>query len=239
MTHILITSGGTTVTIDPVRKISNSSSGRFGSSLATAALKAGLDVTYLTSRLSQSPYTETIDFNQSPDWITHENRLTQLNLFAEQTRKRYHEYRYQDFSDYAEQLKKLVTQQQPQIILLAAAVSDYLVDNYSAAKIRSSDSLTIQLKLAPKLIHHIREWSPKSFIVGCKLLVNASDAELMAAAKESIAQHDLDLCIANDLASIQRGAHEVILVARDGNSLPVKHDLGATVIAECLKRSGQ
>lgn len=236
MTHILITSGGTSVPIDPVRDITNNSTGRFGASLATAALQAGLNLTYLTSRLAQSPFAQTVDFNLSPDWEKHADRLKQLHQFADQTRHQYHEYRYRYFSDYAEQLKKLVTQGQPQIVILAAAVSDYLVDNYSDAKVRSSDSLSIQLKTAPKLINHIREWSPKSFIVGCKLLVKASESELIEAAQKSIVQHQLDLCIANDLTSIQNGGHEVILVAPDNSHQSVKHDLGTAVIAECLKR---
>jgi phosphopantothenoylcysteine decarboxylase/phosphopantothenate--cysteine ligase len=53
--HILITAGGTREHIDPVRFISNSSSGRMGYALARAALKAGHKVTLITAPTAQRP----------------------------------------------------------------------------------------------------------------------------------------------------------------------------------------
>ena len=53
--RILITAGGTREYIDPVRFISNASSGRMGYALARAALKAGHKVTLVTAPTSQSP----------------------------------------------------------------------------------------------------------------------------------------------------------------------------------------
>ena len=47
--RILITAGGTREYIDPVRFISNASSGRMGYALARAALKAGHKVTLITA----------------------------------------------------------------------------------------------------------------------------------------------------------------------------------------------
>jgi phosphopantothenoylcysteine decarboxylase/phosphopantothenate--cysteine ligase len=53
--RILITAGGTREYIDPVRFISNASSGRMGYALARAALKAGHKVTLVTAPTSQKP----------------------------------------------------------------------------------------------------------------------------------------------------------------------------------------
>jgi phosphopantothenoylcysteine synthetase/decarboxylase len=50
--HFLITAGGTKEYIDPVRFISNASSGRMGYALARAALKAGHKVTLITTQTS-------------------------------------------------------------------------------------------------------------------------------------------------------------------------------------------
>ena len=50
--HFLITAGGTREYIDPVRFISNSSSGRMGYALARAALRAGHKVTLITTPTS-------------------------------------------------------------------------------------------------------------------------------------------------------------------------------------------
>ncbi len=51
--HFLITGGGTREYIDPVRFISNASSGRMGYALARAALKAGHKVTLITAPTTQ------------------------------------------------------------------------------------------------------------------------------------------------------------------------------------------
>jgi phosphopantothenoylcysteine decarboxylase/phosphopantothenate--cysteine ligase len=53
--RILITAGGTREYIDPVRFISNASSGRMGYALARAALKAGHNVTLITAPTAQEP----------------------------------------------------------------------------------------------------------------------------------------------------------------------------------------
>jgi len=53
--RILITAGGTREYIDPVRFISNASSGRMGYALARAAFKAGHKVTLITAPTNQSP----------------------------------------------------------------------------------------------------------------------------------------------------------------------------------------
>jgi phosphopantothenoylcysteine decarboxylase/phosphopantothenate--cysteine ligase len=53
--QILITAGGTHEYIDPVRFISNASSGKMGYALARAALKAGHKVTLITAPTTQRP----------------------------------------------------------------------------------------------------------------------------------------------------------------------------------------
>lgn len=53
--RILVTAGGTREYIDPVRFISNASSGRMGYALARAALKAGHEVTLITAPTALKP----------------------------------------------------------------------------------------------------------------------------------------------------------------------------------------
>jgi phosphopantothenoylcysteine decarboxylase/phosphopantothenate--cysteine ligase len=53
--HFLITAGGTREYIDPVRFISNASSGKMGFALARAALKAGHKVTLIAAPTTQRP----------------------------------------------------------------------------------------------------------------------------------------------------------------------------------------
>ncbi len=53
--HILITAGGTREYLDPVRFLSNASSGRMGYALAQAALRAGHKVTLITAPTALTP----------------------------------------------------------------------------------------------------------------------------------------------------------------------------------------
>ncbi len=53
--HVLITAGGTREYIDPVRFISNASSGKMGYALARAALRAGHRVTLITAPVALKP----------------------------------------------------------------------------------------------------------------------------------------------------------------------------------------
>lgn len=215
--RILITSGGTSVAIDPVRQITNMSTGRFGARLATSALLAGTDVIYLTAQTGQTPFSMSIDLHQAEHTPDALKQLETLQALHAAHGKHYQEYRYHDVNDYALQLETLINTQKPDIVMLAAAVSDYLVDNYSTKKIRSQSALTIQLKTAPKIIHSVKTWAPNVFLVGFKLLVDVDETTLINAALDSMMQHDCDLVIANDLASIRRGKHEVFLVERDGS----------------------
>lgn len=234
--RILITSGGTTVPIDPVRHISNMSTGRFGSQIARQALLAKNEVTYLVSSQGKSPFAYQADFYESPDLEHHLDHIQELGAFSYQYRAHYHEYRYHHFNEYAHLLKKLCEKEKPDIIILAAAVSDYLVSNYSDEKIRSKENLTLHFETAPKLIHSVKEWSPTSFVVGFKLLVNVSDEELVNAAMKSLMEHKLDLVVANDLASIKSGNHEIMIVERDSSSKKYTDNLAQHVIKRVLKK---
>ncbi len=231
MTSILITSGGTTVPIDPVRNISNNSTGHFGAEIAAAALKAGMRVTYLAAQRAETPFTSCVDFQTDADITAVTERLQAQHDFYLQHRASYSEHRFQTYDDYAIQLEQLVLQNKPRIVILAAAVSDYLVANYTDTKINSSQELQIELQPAPKLISNIKQWLPDVFLVGFKLLVNATDEQLIFAARSSIEKNKLDLCVANDLLSLKRNAHEIIVVKKDASYQKFTSQLANAVIA--------
>lgn len=69
--HFLITAGGTREYIDPVRFISNASSGKTGFALANAALKAGHKVTLISATsLSAPAEAETVYVNSANEMFT-------------------------------------------------------------------------------------------------------------------------------------------------------------------------
>lgn len=236
MTSVLITSGGTAVPIDPVRYIGNMSSGRLGSEIARSALIAGLEVTYLAAKNARSPFCHQVDYNAFPNLPDHLNQIQAIQRLHQRHHHHYKEIRYHTYDEYADHMHHIISKQQPDIIILAAAVSDYLIENYSAEKIKSTTSLNIKLKTAPKIINAVREWAPNAIIVGFKLLVNSDEVTLIKTAQKSIEQNKLDLCIANDLTSVKSDTHTIIMIDRDGGYQHHSTQLGTVIIDACLRK---
>jgi phosphopantothenate-cysteine ligase len=104
-------------------------------------------------------------------------------------------------------------------VVLAAAVSDYDVVNKVDGKIRTKVNLTIELKPLPKLISRVRAWrhplSSHMTLVGFKLLVSSTMAELTDAARASMVSNQCDIVIANDLRDIKASKHMILIVKPD------------------------
>ena len=217
--RVLITSGGTKVPIDRVRDITNMSNGTFGSRIAHAALDAGHEVTYLCAKHSKTPFSMNLDYSQAlyPSRERWEKDLNQWGDFwnwCEAHRDQYNEQRFRNFDDYAEKLESWV-RMQPDIVILAAAVSDYGVMNSVDGKIRTKGEMAIEMYPLPKLIGRVKEWHPNCCLVGFKLLVDSTDEELMEAAFQSNHKNDCDLVVANNLRDLQANNHRLVLVPKD------------------------
>lgn len=235
--RIFITSGGTKVPIDPVRDITNMSRGTFGSKIATAALDQGHDVFYLVSKDGRTPFTLTTDFFNDCEQPLTERFHTKYDWCVRML-DHYQEARYRNYDDYAVALRTGLEQYRPDIIILAAAVSDYLTDA-SETKVRSGDALTIRLKPAEKLIGHVKEWCPSAFLVGFKLLVGESQENLLAAAVHSIQKNGCGMVVANDFLSLLAGNHEIMLVQPvDPKVVIIKDDLAEQVVKRAVERVG-
>jgi phosphopantothenoylcysteine synthetase/decarboxylase len=232
--QILITSGGTKVPIDPVRDITNMSHGTFGSQIAHAALEAGAHVHYMISKGGRTPFSITSDFYQNKDWTGALNDFARVHNFANAHNGKYHEYPYRDLAEYAEALEANVKYIKPEVVILAAAVSDYYVLNPCAAKIRDPEQLTVELAPAPKLIRMVKQWCPTTFLVGFKLLVDQTD-DLVSAMVEQVAKSNCDMVVGNDLSAIKAGRHEImILKASDSSCTKHTDNLADTVIKTIL-----
>ncbi len=218
----LITSGGTKVPIDPVRDITNMSRGTFGSKIAVEALRQRHAVHYFAGEDSVGPFEFKVDLHQRRQklWSVDPEieRLTNLQVFCNWAHKEklYSETRYRNYDDYASLLERDIAEQKPDVIVLAAAVSDYITDS-SQTKVRSGKDLTIQLKPAEKIISKVRAWAPEAILIGFKLLVDVSSEDLIEAALASIETNDCDLVVANDLMSLKRGNHELYIVSKESS----------------------
>jgi phosphopantothenate-cysteine ligase len=213
---ILITSGGTKIPIDSVRSITNMSHGTFGSQIAESFLQnmpGGSILNFLFARGSKVP-------------TSGENPLEEKNsaiLFRQ----------YETFWDYDNALQEILDTE-PDIIILAAAVSDYAVVDPVEGKARSKEDMTIVLKPLPKLISGVREKCPNATICGFKLLVNSKESELLAAARNSIRTNNVDLVVANDLSTIKNEDHSLHIVESNwsGQFFRSENNL-ATVVRDC------
>jgi phosphopantothenoylcysteine decarboxylase/phosphopantothenate--cysteine ligase len=219
--RILITSGGTKVPIDGVRDITNMSNGTFGAKIAREALIAGAHVIFFRAKHSKTPFSAKFDFYGRPDWEEMINQFADLHNFAEEHRDRYKEVGFRNFGDYNGPIHHLMLQEKPDIIILAAAVSDFLVRNVVDGKVRSEGDYRIELEEAPKVISMVKTTMPEVFLVGFKLLVNSTQNELLDAAWKSVTNNGCDLVVANDLRDIKGASHKVLLVRAGPSEEPI------------------
>lgn len=167
---ILITSGPTWVTIDPMRVISNRASGELGQKIALSLSAKGAAVTLL-----QGPVT---------------NLLASRKILV----KNFQFYEELDSLLEAELKKKY------DAVIHNAAVSDYQLKKPFRTKLDSRQkTLSLSLVPTKKLINKIKALAPKTFLVGFKLEDFKNKTDIIAQAKKLIAEAHCDIVIANTL----------------------------------------
>jgi len=88
------------------------------------------------------------------------------------------------------------------IVILAAAVSDYTPEKPSKAKIKSiSKKITIKLERAPKIIDEVKKIQKDVFLVGFKAETNVSKEKLAIEARKKLKESNANLIIANDIGT--------------------------------------
>lgn len=218
---ILITSGGTKIPIDRVRSITNMSHGTFGSRTADAFFDKGLEafrvgdkknyidkITFFMAKGSKMPTAQNINDECFEDGY-------RPNEYIE----------YVTFDDYKKGIEKLLSEEKFDIIVVAAAVSDYGVANYYNGKYRSrEDDMYIKLVKLPKILPIMRKLAPDAIICGFKLLVDSTTAELLNAMKNQIVESDVDLVIGNDLRDIKNDDHKLTVMSKH-NTTPREYSL--------------
>lgn len=226
---ILITSGGTQVPIDSVRHIGNMSKGTFGAKIAKAFMAYDGDwsphVMFLRSAGSVAPFQISHNFLGNLSDPPTAERILQIQIEVEKIARdarraleinAYREVTYKTFDDYRTMFNGIMESERPDAVVLAAAVSDFLIDAYDG-KMTSKYVQTRHFSPAPKIIADIRKKYPNIVLVGFKLLVNSTDDQLIAAAKESIKTNGCTFVVANDLRDIKNAAHRLCIVDAMGN----------------------
>lgn len=128
---------------------------------------------------------------------------------------------------YFDELQKLLRQQLKRkkydIIIHAAAVSDYRPVRFFDKKIKSGNkNLIIHLRPTHKIIDSIRKLAPKAFLVMFKLEVGKSKNKLIDIAYKNMLCSGADLVVANNIDDISENRHKAYIVNLDKKAIEVK-----------------
>lgn len=193
---ILITGGGCREAIDNVRCVTNTSTGKTSAIIADYFSRQGCQVTVLTAASAIKP----------------QGRCTIRSFVSG--------------ADLGHLLEEELTTQEYQLVIHAAAVSDFIpetviMDGVSVAagpegKIPSGSSMTLTFKAAPKLADRIKGWAKEGghrepTVVCFKLTSGADPEKVLAACKAILSRGAADFVIANDILNITAKSHPFVV----------------------------
>jgi phosphopantothenoylcysteine decarboxylase/phosphopantothenate--cysteine ligase len=168
---ILMTAGPTIEYIDPVRVITNQSSGKTGILLASELISAGSKVTLVYGPGIEKP-------PKGAKVIKVSTSKEMYDAVKKEMGKKF------------------------DVVIMAAATSDYTPENPSKKKIKSTqDKIKINLKKVPKIIDQIKKYQKNVILVGFKAEVNLSKKDLIYTAQKKLQESNADMIIANDIGS--------------------------------------
>jgi phosphopantothenoylcysteine decarboxylase/phosphopantothenate--cysteine ligase len=188
--NILISAGGTKEYLDPVRFISNDSSGEMGFALAQEALYRGANVVLVS----------TVNYKKDPiksALLDHPNLLLlQVNSSEEMLQAM--EGNFNESID---------------AVIMAAAVSDYSPMKHLSKKIKkdsnTANTVTLELKQNPDIIKHLSaQKSPIQITVGFSL----ESEDLIENARKKLVEKNLDMIIANGVDAINSKESEINII---------------------------
>jgi phosphopantothenoylcysteine decarboxylase/phosphopantothenate--cysteine ligase len=206
---VIVTSGPTYEQLDPIRFISNKSSGKMGKEIALEMWRRGAEVTLITSK------------------------STNLRL------PMFREIRVWSVKD---MLKAVLYEIEKgcDIFVSSAAASDFIVD-MEAKKIKTTPSIELKLREAPKIIKEVRKIY-KGHIIGFKAETGVTDGELLKIAGEKLEEDALNMVVANDVLEKGMGTEDtrvLILTQKrqewvEGLKIDVAEKIVKAYIEDCL-----
>jgi phosphopantothenoylcysteine decarboxylase/phosphopantothenate--cysteine ligase len=168
---VIITAGRTVEYLDPIRVVTNNSTGRMGVALAVAARDRGARVILVAGLLSV-PVPEGVEL-----------------VFAETS----------DAMQAA--CRDLVLIEKPRVFIAAAAVGDWTPVSPSATKIPTAGGrLVVEFQATPKIVDQVKSWNPSTYVVVFRAQSGLSESELERDAADRLARACGDLIASNDTA---------------------------------------
>ncbi len=182
---VLVTAGATREAIDPVRFITNHSSGKMGFAVATAAMLRGADVTVVAAHTDVEP----------PMFLTIVPVESAEDMFREVTKR----------------------QEESDVIIKAAAVSDYTpVTVYDSKVKKSDDDMKIELKRTKDILKYLGEHKREGqFLCGFSMETD----NVLENSRKKLASKNCDMICANSLRTEGAGfgtdTNVLTLITRD------------------------
>jgi phosphopantothenoylcysteine decarboxylase/phosphopantothenate--cysteine ligase len=169
--RILVTAGPTVEHIDPVRLITNKSSGKMGVAIAAEVASRGAQTTLILGPSQTEP----------PNAV----RTLRVESTEEMLQATVNELKKADYD----------------MLFAAAAPSDYRMTSpfQSKVKTRQHNNLNVELQSTPKIIAEARRTSPKTLLIAFKTEHGVTDEELVDQAFTAIGEKNADLVAANDV----------------------------------------
>jgi len=170
--NVLVTAGPTIENIDPIRVITNRSSGKMGVALGEEALKRGANVTFIYGTGSASP-----PFGATTIRVDTTKQMYEA-VFSELKSKKYG------------------------LVMAVAAAADWTPEKAFPHKVSTHrvKSLSLQLRPTQKIIDSIKKECPNVFLLAFRAEYNLSEEELIQSAHDRLLKAHADLIAANDVA---------------------------------------
>ena len=214
--RVVVTAGPTREALDPVRFLSNRSSGRQGFAIAQAAVDAGADVTLIAG-----PVSLPAPVGVQVVWTTSAHEMEQAVL------------------------AHAVGEEPADVLIMAAAVADFRPAQTSEHKIKKGDAdepLRLELMPTPDILMSVAAQPRRPRVV---VGFAAESHDLIANAQEKLARKRLDLIVANDITAADAGfeveTNRVHFVTVEGvESLPLmsKEAVAVRLMEWIIRRLG-
>ncbi|SFB75164.1 Phosphopantothenate-cysteine ligase /Phosphopantothenoylcysteine decarboxylase [Halobiforma haloterrestris] len=184
--HVVVTSGATAESIDPVRVLTNRSSGRMGRAVARACYVRGADVTLVHGVVGPQSLERSAETPASVPYADVQQVETAAGMLAATREACLGDGTGNDTHETG-----------ADALVSAAAIGDYTVET-SEEKIRSGQDLELEFEPTPKLIDEIRADRPELPIVGFKAETAGDESTMIDRARETLERTDLAFVVAND-----------------------------------------
>lgn len=197
--RILVTAGATKEFIDPVRFISNGSSGRMGISIAKKAKIMGASVCLIHGEVSIA--------------IPPVDEAIKVSTTEEMFREVKSEFKSSD------------------ILIMAAAPSDFKPATYYKSKIPKKPNLTLKLSATVDILEEISREKGNKILVGFALQTE----EIEKKAMEKMKEKNLDFIVANSEKNIGKEEGSVIFFSKSGKKKSLENKSKDEIASELLE----